>query len=157
VDKCCKPEDVTRICCKSRISYTCVRSLEDLRTVVNSCVLNFWSAINLHLEHRTRKHITLCKQYWISFASYADKYFVFIIVLCYLVLLMKIILTLINEGLRILFPLAFWSSCSESVIRQQIITVTTQSEQWGNEWRAYAVLTRRESVSVLYIYTCAIL
>jgi ribosomal protein L7Ae-like RNA K-turn-binding protein len=36
-----KLEDITRICCNSRISYTCVRSLEELSTVFNCSVLNF--------------------------------------------------------------------------------------------------------------------
>jgi ribosomal protein L7Ae-like RNA K-turn-binding protein len=35
-----KLEDITRICCNSRISYTCVRSLEELSTVFNCSVLN---------------------------------------------------------------------------------------------------------------------
>jgi IMP cyclohydrolase len=29
-DKWYKPEDITRICCNSRISYTCVRIVEEL-------------------------------------------------------------------------------------------------------------------------------
>jgi hypothetical protein len=40
-NECYKLEDVTRICCNSRICHTCVRILEELSTVLNCSVLNF--------------------------------------------------------------------------------------------------------------------
>jgi hypothetical protein len=53
-----KLEDSRRIRCNSRICHTCVRILEELLIVVNSCVLNF-ECNKLPSWNRTREIVTI--------------------------------------------------------------------------------------------------